>query len=699
MKLNVGVSFNSGMLGACVGLAIGCAAATSHAQPTLPIRAQVVVSGLSSPVGVYAIPGDTARVFIVQKGGLIRLLNIPGNTLNATPFINLGGSGGLGRISTDGERGLLGLAFDPNYTSNGHFYVYYTQVTTGAVIIERFTATGAPFANQAAAFSAATADTTSGLIMLNVSHPGANNHNGGALFFGTDGKLYAAIGDGGGANDFNENAQSTTTLLGKLARLDPTDSSAVDGDGLWVPNDNPRRALGGAVQPYIWADGLRNPWRVDVDRLTGDIWIGDVGQDVQEEINFQPNYIAGGGGNFAQVANRDYGWDCREGLVVAPGDPFNDPNPDFGCDPNLPGYTDPIQIYRHLGDNACSITGGIVYRGSAIPSMDGYYVHADYCGNWVRAIKYNAGTSTVTDFADLTGHINRGANISGGIVDFGEDASGEVYFSNINLGTLYKIVADTTTCGCPCALTGPQGLIFEDNAETDKGWGFSIGAGVTDGPWERAVPVNDINTTSDPAADSDGSGRAFVTDNAAGNSDVDGGTVFMTSPLLDFTRGGITICYDYYCFLQTVGGATPDGVFLEVSSNDGSTWATVASHTSHNVTGWQRISISQATLTGLGIANTNQMRIRFSARDAGAASTVEAGIDNISIHTSNPCLCDFEPNMVVDVIDLFGFLDAWFAQSGQSGPNLTADFDDSGTVDVVDLFGFLDCWFAVCPIP
>lgn len=691
MKKNVGMKLNTALVTACVGLAIGCLAADTHAQPTLPIRTQVVVSGLSSPVGVYAIPGDTARLFIVQQGGLIRILNIPGNTLNATPFLNLS-STGLNRISTGGERGLLGLAFDPNYTTNGLFYVYYTRASDGAVIVERFTATGAPFANQAAAFSAATGDTATGLVMLQVLHPSFANHNGGALFFGTDNMLYAAIGDGGSGNDPSENAQSTTTLLGKLARLDPTDSSAVDGDGVWVPNDNPRRSLGGVVQPYVWADGLRNPWRVDVDRLTGDIWIGDVGQDTEEEINFQPRYVPGVGGNFAQVANRDYGWDCREGLNATVAG-------DVGCDPNAPGFTDPIRTYRHAGDNACSITGGVVYRGSAIPALDGYYVHADYCGNWVRAIKYNASTNTVSNFSDLTGHINRGGNISGGIVDFGEDANGEMYFTNINNGTLYKIVADTTTCGCPCALTGAQGLIFEDNAETDKGWAFSVGVGVTDGPWERAVPVNDIAIIADPAADSDGSGRAFVTDNAAGNSDVDGGTVFMTSPLLDFTRGGITICYDYYNYLSSAGGASPDGVFLEVSSNDGSTWTTVASHTTQNVTGWQRVSISQATLTGLGVANTNQMRLRFSARDIGTAATVEAGIDNISVHTSNPCLCDFDGNTTVDVTDLFDFLDAWFAQSGQMGANLSSDFDNSGTVDVVDLFGFLDCWFAQCPLP
>lgn len=679
-----------------VACLVAAMAPAGAARAQSGIKAQLAGSGFSAPVGIYSIPGDTNRLFIVQQGGLIRILDLTTGMPLATPFLNVS-STGLNRISTASERGLLGLAFDPNYTTNGRFYVYYTAITTGAVVIERFTATGAPFANQAAALAAATANTSSGLVMLSITHSTNNNHNGGSLLFGTDGMLYAGVGDGGGGNDFPENAQNLDVLLGKILRLDVNDSSSGDGDALYVPDDNPFRSFGGSIRPYIWAYGMRNPWRIDRDRLTGDLWIGDVGQDTQEEIDFQPKHVPGVGGNTAIVGGRNYGWDCREGLIAAPGSPATDPDPDFGCDATAGGYIDPVKVYLHAGDLACSVTGGVVYRGAAMPAFQGVYFHADYCGNWARSFRLNGAGTGYTDLRDWTAQLNRGTSAVNGVVDFGEDAAGEVYFASVTTGNIWKIVPDTTDCGCPCTLSGHQNLLFSDNGETDQGWTTSV-VGATDGPWERGIP-NTPSTAVDPVCDSDGSGSCWLTDNANENSDVDNGSVVLTSRQLDFTAGNITICYDYYTYLAQTGGTSPDGLFVEVSSNNGSSWTRVASHTSQNLTGWLSNSITHTQLQTAGVAYTSTMRLRFIASDNSSPgqSVVECGVDAIRIYSLDTCPCDYDANIGKDADDLFAFLDDWFAQNGQNGSGLPADFNLSGGVDADDLFAFLDCWFAPCP--
>ena len=494
-----------------IGAAAGLFAPSASAQ--VAIKAVEAVSGLAQPVGVYALPGDSNRLFVVEQTGRIQLVDIttlPG-TIAATPFLNVG-STGLGLIQSGGERGLLGLAFDPNYNVNGHFYIYYTSTGSPySLRIDRFTATGAPFASPAAALAATTANTATRVNLISISHPTFTNHNGGSLQFGTDGMLYAGVGDGGSANDPSENAQNMNSLLGKLLRLDVNDTSTADGDGVYVPNDNPFRATGGATHPYIWALGLRNPWRIDIDRMTGDLWIGDVGQDTAEEVNFQARYIAGAGGNAAQVAGRNYGWDCREGLNAST-------STDVGCVPTAVGvYTNPIKVYLHAGDLACSITGGTVYRGTAIPELVGAYFHADYCGNWVRSFRYNSTAGTFSDLRDWTGQLNRTATTASGVVDFAEDAQGELYYSSVTQGRVFKIVEDTVNCGCPCTLAGDQNLVLADNGETDEGWTASLD-GAIDGDWQRGIPVSDGTFASDPYSDSDGSGRAWLTANRVGES-------------------------------------------------------------------------------------------------------------------------------------------------------------------------------------
>lgn len=611
-------------------------AAVSHGQT---IRGEVVASGLTQPLDFQAPPGDTTRAFIVQQTGEIRIFNIVTRAITAGNYINLGPSG-LALTTASGERGLLGLAFHPNFSSNGFFYVSYTRSSDGASVIARYTA-NAPFT------TSTSANTASGVVLLTISQPFAN-HNGGHLAFGPDGMLYVGIGDGGSANDPNELAQNRTSLLGKILRLDVNDTSAADGDGLYIPDNNPYRGVQSPTdfRDEIWAFGLRNPWRFCFDRLTGDLWIADVGQDAREEIDFQPalqlSNPANGNSTILNpsVAGRNYGWDCREGFIATPG------TTDVDC--SLFGtYTDPIFDVVNAG-SVCSISGGCVYRGNDIPSLQGAYFYADYCAGWVRSLRYNG--TTVSDQQDWSAQLGS----VGSIVGFGEDGRGELYIINIG-GSIIKIVPPA--CGCPCVLTAQDTAFFQDNFQTNTGWTSSI-SGATSGQWERGVPVNDPAWEYDPISDSDGSGQCYMTQNALGNTDVDGGSVLLFSPALDFVNGGggaaggdITICYDYFNYL-TVPGEGVDGLFVDVSSNGlAGPWVRVASHTSSNGTAWTPHAITQAQLTAAGVTRTANMRVRFTATDVGTASIVECALDNFRVYRRIP-ITDCNGNGVADSIDI-----------------------------------------------
>jgi len=617
------------LLGAAL-LLVG--SSTARAQT---IRAQLVAGGLSQPLDFVAPPGDTSRMFIVQQTGEIRIITLANNTIQAGNFLHLGptANGGLNLTQASGEQGLLGLAFHPNFASNGLFFVYYTNITTGASVIARYTANGTPS-------TSTSANTTSGVILRTVAQPFAN-HNGGHLVFGPDGRLYIGLGDGGSANDPNELAQNTGSLLGKILRLN-VDNAA----GNYIAADNPSAQGAGPVAHWldeIWSMGMRNPWRFSFDRQTGDLWIGDVGQDAHEEIDFQPALTAG---NLATVGSKNYGWDCREGLFASTGT-------DRNC--TLQGtFTDPIKDVPNVG-STCSISGGFVYRGSAIPSLQGAYFYSDYCGNWVRSLRYDG--ATVSDEQDWTSQLGGVSSI----VAFGEDAAGELYIISI-AGSIYKIVPPA--CGCPCELTPQDTLVRQDNFQTDAGWTVvtPTSGAATDGFWQRGVPVNDPLYANDPIADSDGSGSCWVTENSATGggstvSDVDNGTTLLMSPALDFVNAGggasggaITICYDYYCNLSVPDGL--DGVFAEVSSNGtAGPWVRVASHTSSNGTDWTSHAITQAQLTSAGITSTTNMRVRFAASDLGTQALVEGGIDNFKLYRRIPII-DCNNNGVADAADI-----------------------------------------------
>jgi len=359
-----------------------------------------LIDNFVDPVYVTAPPVDSQRLFVVEQAGRVRVL--ANDTVRATgpkTFLDL-----RGQISSGGERGLLSLAFHPQYATNGRFYVYFTN-PAGDIRIVRYTVSSDPDSADEA-----TADT-----VLKVAHPGESNHNGGQLQFGPDGMLWIGTGDGGGGGDPAGNGQNRHVLLGKLLRLDVNGAS-----GYAIPADNPF-ANDTAGAPEIWAGGLRNPWRFSFDRQNGDLYIADVGQNTFEEVN-----VASAANGRGKASN--YGWNRMEGSHCYP--PPNDT-----CDKT--GLVQPVTDYLHaLG--ACSVTGGYVYRGPDVPALQGFYVYADYCAGFVQAFKYTG--SGINNQRDISARISPGSQIS----SFGEDAKGELYIMTLG-GPLYRIIDSDTT--------------------------------------------------------------------------------------------------------------------------------------------------------------------------------------------------------------------------------------------------------------
>lgn len=360
-------------------------------QDTTPsstaLKLQPISSNLSAPVFLTAPRGDVNRLFVVEQGGTIKVLDRPTGSQLST-FLTLTG------ITSGGERGLLGLAFDPNYSANGRFYVHYTDAN-GAITISRFLVS---------ASDANVADSTSQVILVSIPHPTFTNHNGGMLAFGPDGCLYAGVGDGGGSGDPNNNAQSLASSLGKILRIDPaTPGAACTSGGV-----NPFVLTGG--NQLVWSYGLRNPWRFAFD---GDnLYIADVGQATREEINVSPGPNAGRGLN--------YGWRLMEGSACF--------DPATNC--NSGGLTLPVIEYLH-DNGACSVIGGFVYRGPAAPAIQGTYFYADFCAGFVRSFRFSNGLALErTDWPLLA---------APSITSFGQDGLNELYILTQG-GTVSRIV-------------------------------------------------------------------------------------------------------------------------------------------------------------------------------------------------------------------------------------------------------------------
>jgi glucose/arabinose dehydrogenase len=397
-------------MGATLGFCL-LVGATASAETAL--TTERVAAGLSSPVFVTAPPADTVRLFIVEKPGVIKILDLDSGTVNATPFLDIDSLVGGGNPGGD-ERGLLGLAFAPDYATSGRFYVFYTN-TAFDTVLARYEVSADPDV----------ADPASAEVLLVIDQP-EFNHNGGWIAFGPDGYLYLASGDGGSSCDPDENAQNINNLLGVLLRLDVSVPS-----GYAIPIDNP--FIGVSGDDEIWAYGLRNPWRNAFDRVTSELYIADVGQGAWEEINIQPAASSGA---------ENYGWDCREGMHCATDS--NCPAGDVGCDCNDPFLTDPAWDYARGGSPfRCAITGGYVYRGCAIPDLRGAYFYADYCSDQIWSFRHIDGA--VTDLTERTTALAPGGGLDiDRIVSFGEDARGELYIIDLGNGSngeVYRVIA------------------------------------------------------------------------------------------------------------------------------------------------------------------------------------------------------------------------------------------------------------------
>lgn len=378
-----------------VGAGATATVTVTYAGNALALGVSRVATGLDNPTWLAAPPADAAsaganadtRLFVTERPGRVRI--IEDGRLRDTPYLDIGA-----RVSTAGEGGLLSLAFDPGFARNGYFYLYYTDLERN-IVVERFSAGANP----------AFASPTSGLVILRIPHPLYLNHFGGQLAFGPDGYLYLGTGDGGGAGDPQGNARNLGSLLGKLLRIDV--AGATVARPYTIPATNPYRDQAGR-RPEIWAAGLRNPWRFSFDG--SQLYLSDVGQDRREEVNIA-----------ATQAGLDYGWNTMEGTLC------------YGaasCERG--GLTLPAFEYDHGANdaNGCSITGGFVYRGRALPELAGRYFYSDFCGGYLKSF-VATGNGIVEE---------RDWNLPdlGRIVSFGRDADGELYLVSAS-GTIHKI--------------------------------------------------------------------------------------------------------------------------------------------------------------------------------------------------------------------------------------------------------------------
>jgi glucose/arabinose dehydrogenase len=343
-----------------------------------------VVSGLTKPLGMAALPDASGRMLVLEQPGTIRI--VENGNLQPDPLLDI-----RDRVGSQGnEQGLLGIALHPNFAQNGFFYINYTD-TNGNTVIARYQVTKEDPSH---------VNPNSEQVLLRVDQPFAN-HNGGSMVFGPDGYLYMGLGDGGSAGDPRGNGQSVNTLLGKLLRVDVN-----NGDPYAIPADNPFAKGNGKAE--IWAFGLRNPWRFSFDRLNGDLYIADVGQESWEEIDYLPAGSPGG---------VNFGWNYREAMHEFRGTP-----------PSNANLVDPVAEYGH--DQGCSITGGFVYRGEALPEFRGIYLYSDYCSGKIWGLLKGADGSWQSKELFETGY---------NMTSFGEDRQGEIYIIDQGSGGIYRL--------------------------------------------------------------------------------------------------------------------------------------------------------------------------------------------------------------------------------------------------------------------
>ncbi len=396
------------------------------AQPQIALS--VIANGFDSPVDI-ASAGDE-RLFVVEQDGVIKIIDGNHDVL-ATPFLDIDSQVG----SNGNEQGLLGLAFHPNYSENGYFFVYYTK-NNGDTRVSRFSVYGG---------NPDVADPSSELVILEEDQP-FSNHNGGAIKFGPDGYLYISLGDGGSGGDPYGYGQNRQTFLGKMLRIDID-----NGDPYSIPDTNPF-AFDDFTLDEIWALGLRNAWRFSFDRETGDMWIADVGQNEWEEVNFQPADSSGG---------ENYGWRCFEGFETYNNDPDD-------C-PDESQLTMPVVVYNNNFTNGCSITGGFVYRGSEFPELYGHYLYTDYCSGRIWSL--------TPDGDDGWNNVELINSTNNEFTSFGEDNQGELYLAGRSTGNIYQIQE-------VCAAFAVAGETQDETCEGDADGSISLDINNGNGPYD-----------------------------------------------------------------------------------------------------------------------------------------------------------------------------------------------------------------------
>jgi len=465
----------------------------------------VVSSGLSNPTFVGHAGDGTDRLFIEEQGGVIRVLQ-PGAFL-PTVFLDI-----RTKVVSGGEQGLLGLAFHPQYASNGRFFVYYTRPPDGTLVIAEYRVSSDPnIAN--------TAET----IILTIPHPTNTNHNGGMLAFGPDGYLYVGVGDGGSGNDPPNNAQNVNVLLGKILRIDVNQP----GMPYASPPDNPYVGIGGRDE--IFSIGWRNPWRFSFDRTTHQQWVADVGQGAREEVDTP---IVKGG---------NYGWRVYEGFACTTIDPAL-------CIPS--NYIFPIFDYTHSGGR-CSITGGYVYRGTQGTLPPGTYVYGDYCSGEIFAWSGTA-QSVLLDTA---------LNIS----SFGEDQAGELYVVNIG-GTISKITSTT-----PCMFSiAPTNQSFGASGGTGN---IAVTAG-NGCMWTAVANASWIHVTS--GASGNGNGNVGYSVDANPSSSARNGNLTIAGQTFTVSQSGTAACVFSISPTQATYPKAGGGGSVAVTAAQGCGWTAVS---------------------------------------------------------------------------------------------------------------------------
>lgn len=398
LRDRIGDNFGTIAAGWLAVIVVSATTTTSAQQSSPPLTLTRVASGLSRTVYATAAPGDPSKLFVVEQGGRIKI--VENGSVLATPFLDISSM-----VSSGNEQGLLGLTFDPNYQTNRKFYVDYTDLNGNTNIASY----------QVSASNSRVANTTQTPI-LSIAQPYAN-HNGGWLGFGPDNNLYIAMGDGGDSNDPGNRAQSLDSLLGKMLRINPNGADAFPADATRnyaIPASNPFVNKSGADE--IWAYGLRNPWRNSFDSATGDLYIGDVGQGAREEIDYQAASSTGG---------ENYGWRAWEGTQSTGLGGLNNTSPALF----------PIHEYGHTSGNI-AVTGGYVYRGDAIEGLDGTYFFGDYGSGRVWSFRYDG--TTKTEFQQRNGELVPNVGTLNRISSFGEGADGELYIVDLD-GEIFKI--------------------------------------------------------------------------------------------------------------------------------------------------------------------------------------------------------------------------------------------------------------------